>query len=666
MLLAGTGTEEDNGDGTTAAGVAAATQFFQAWGDANVAYGKAITAADIGLLRDGFSADFAHIDAIEAARETYWDAVDAADDVYSDALDAADEAFNAAERAAYERSNSDLADANAAFQDALSAASAVMDDAFGAAEDQFETSGADADAVRGDAYAAADSLVAAYEAAFEDAEGQYWEDVGRAYEALSDAQSAAYQAASAAYAAGDPNAWDAFYQNYDAPYAAFDAAVRAAGERRSQAEQAAEPLLDRYGQALTAADAAYEAAVAVAAEARAREEADASNVYAAAEAVAAAAWGAANTAASDRFWAALAQAYREQDAAYRAAAVAWDVAEKEAWDVQEEANGEAAFQWLVAGLEAEQEYSKAVLTASLNWWRSFTTAAVDTGVVTVTPPPDATAPEPPQEQPGSDNPADPYGIGSAATVAAGGVRVGRPAAERRVERRVGRSRAGGQAAPRLTIGSEAYFAPFIPMKPIGAPATRGSYNPYTSINVVGGPDYVKAYDDLPLEMQCMVFDCQGDPEREAAITKVFQDVYDTKGINRMYWFVGRAYGDDGFCGWWVDKFFEKYGGVESVSLADGKVTLEHVSVSLRGGGKITTAPNLYGYGYGLGFMEGHHVVKVTILRNDGSEAVMYADIGNGSPQGNFGGDEHWFFPDNPEWLRLIDVSLDRTTMGHNH
>ena len=168
VLLAGTGADcDDEGVGSTdsCTEFAAATQFLDAWGTANAAYGKAETAADVGLLRKSLNADFAYIDAVEAANESYWDDVQFIDAAYYDALDAADEELWDAESAAYDRLDADFADADAAYDDAVAAADEDLWRAESDAWDVYSDAEAAAAVVRRDAereaYARFDDAVAA-------------------------------------------------------------------------------------------------------------------------------------------------------------------------------------------------------------------------------------------------------------------------------------------------------------------------------------------------------------------------------------------------------------------------------------------------------------------------------------------------------------------------
>ena len=681
MLLAGTG-DDSTGESVSDERLAAATQFLEAWGNANAAYGRAMTAADVALLEDGFSADFAYLDATDASRDAYWDAVEAADAVYHGALDAADAVYETAEGAAYDRLYADFAEALTAYEDALSTASAAYAAAYGQGYEDYEAAVGAADSTRDEAYSAAESLLGLYYAAHEDARRQFEDDLDEAYEALGQAEAAAFGAAYAAEEAGDPDAWDAYYRAYGAAYTVFEKAEQAAWERRGQAERDAEPLYGSYWDALTAADAVFHEAVGAAADVRWRAEAEAWDRYNEAQTTAAAARDAAEDAARERMYAALGRAGRERDAAYEAAGEEWDEAEEEAHDVQAEANGTAAADWLITGLKAERTHAEAALTASSAWWRKVASAALDAALVSFTPPADGPAPEdlvtgPPADGSGEDGseddgsaedgpPAD--GVAAEATVSAGADRAGRPDPNRRGETRDGSGESGEASPPRVDF--DVYFKPFIPNNGRYAESSpRNKYDPYTGITVVGGGELRYAYTQLTPEMQCLVLYCGGDPEREAAIKEVLQKVHDTHGINRMYWLVSNRSEytkEGGFCGWWVGKALAKFGGGTTVSLADGNVVIEEFNVNNRGGGTIVTARNWLGWGTAVGSMTGHTVLKVTVRRPDGREEVMYADIGSGSPQGSFGGDDHWFFPDDPDWLRLMDVPLTPESEDHDH
>ena len=270
---------------------------------ADKAYSATTLDAHVGLALDYVDADKSYYDAEDASFRLYGEDLDAADGDYLDALEAAETAYYDAESAAYQQLEDDFDRARANYDPAASAAGAVMYDAVGAAWDQRDATVADADAARDDAYVAADSLYAEYWEALDDAERQYQADLDAASEGA---------------------------------YSTFEDAERAAAERRQQAEADAEPLYDRYWDAIVAADAEFDRAVAAADEVLRRAEADAWGVFSAAEAVAADERETAERAAWDARSEATDEADRTRDAAVTAAEEQWDAAEETAWESHED------------------------------------------------------------------------------------------------------------------------------------------------------------------------------------------------------------------------------------------------------------------------------------------------------------------------------------------
>ena len=301
---------------------------------ADKAYSATTLDAHVGLALDYVDADKSYYDAEDASFRLYGEDLDAADGDYLDALEAAETAYYEAESAACQQLEDDFDRARANYDPAASAAGAVMYDAVGAAWDQRDATVADADAARDDAYVAADSLYAEYWEALDDAERQYQADLDAASEGA---------------------------------YSTFEDAERAAAERRQQAEADAEPLYDRYWDAIVAADAEFGRAVAAAEEVLRRAEADAWGVFSAAEAVAADEREIAEREAWDARSEATDEADRTRDAAVTAAEEQWDAAEETAWESHEDRRLDAAVQWYFDVTDAEEAHAERLTEAAVAW-----------------------------------------------------------------------------------------------------------------------------------------------------------------------------------------------------------------------------------------------------------------------------------------------------------
>ncbi|WP_425267248.1 RHS repeat-associated core domain-containing protein [Aeoliella straminimaris] len=50
----------------------------------------------------------------------------------------------------------------------------------------------------------------------------------------------------------------------------------------------------------------------------------------------------------------------------------------------------------------------------------------------------------------------------------------------------------------------------------------------------------------------------------------------------------------------------------------------------------------------------HGVGRLCCPQKDGTKKCMYFDVGHGTMKGQYGGDDHWFSPNDPDWLFDID------------
>lgn len=107
----------------------------------------------------------------------------------------------------------------------------------------------------------------------------------------------------------------------------------------------------------------------------------------------------------------------------------------------------------------------------------------------------------------------------------------------------------------------------------------------------------------------------------------------------------------GRCFNWLEAFLKNYpeydptgpiGTAGKISLCHGKIILEPQTVPVRGkaGGNTIVTRRHRIFGRPTRAFSDHGIVKVTI-----GKCISYFDIGAESDQGNFGGDDRWFFPD---------------------
>ena len=233
----------------------------------------------------------------------------------------------------------DYLGADAAYADAVEAASDAYEDAVFAADEAY--------------FDAVDAAYAAYEEAESAAHNRL--------DAELDNANSAYQ--NAAFAAGD-----VMNAAYEAANTEFNAAQAAAAAARDDAYAAAEPLDDRYRDALTAADAAYDRAVDAAYEALWRAESVAWDAYAAADRVAAAERRDAEDEAYGRFDEATGKASATHAAAVAAAETTWEDAEREVWLQYVDQLTDATVAWGQSVIDAEKGHADARIEAAAARW----------------------------------------------------------------------------------------------------------------------------------------------------------------------------------------------------------------------------------------------------------------------------------------------------------
>ena len=151
-------------------------------------------------------------------------------------------------------------------------------------------------------------------------------------------------------------------------------------------------------------------------------------------------------------------------------------------------------------------------------------------------------------------------------------------------------------------------------------------------------------------MRAVVDACGGDPACEAAIRKLFQQVYDAPTpIASNIW-------DANKCFDWLDGFLATQPGwVDggTIELAEGRIVLEPKLV-------FTTDSKIIPTGWTFGFlvtgsMGSHGVVRVSITPEGGETSDdFYFDIGWFTNQGGYGGMDHWFYLQDPDYIPELD------------
>jgi hypothetical protein len=97
----------------------------------------------------------------------------------------------------------------------------------------------------------------------------------------------------------------------------------------------------------------------------------------------------------------------------------------------------------------------------------------------------------------------------------------------------------------------------------------------------------------------------------------------------------------------VERFKKKNGG--SLDVANGKVTIEPLEARTVGDKVIWTSYTP------PGGMTKHGFVRVTIRPGNGETHTAYFDLGSSTNMGNYGGDDHWFFDDTPDFRDQMDL-----------
>ncbi len=117
-----------------------------------------------------------------------------------------------------------------------------------------------------------------------------------------------------------------------------------------------------------------------------------------------------------------------------------------------------------------------------------------------------------------------------------------------------------------------------------------------------------------------------------------------------------------WCAGFLEANFPNYVPGQAISMFGGNIiTLDPIVVTTPGGAPIPTQKGLV-FGNTLAEMRGHCMFRVTIKPRPGfgGGCTAYVDIGYESNQGNFGGEDNWFFSNEPGF----DTDLDWTSETH--
>ena len=149
--------------------------------------------------------------------------------------------------------------------------------------------------------------------------------------------------------------------------------------------------------------------------------------------------------------------------------------------------------------------------------------------------------------------------------------------------------------------------------------------------------------------------CGGDAACERALADLFIQIADTPSQSR-YWQTPDK------CFNWLNDFlkknYPKYGPSSggTISLAGGKIVLRPLEIDTRGGKSLVTTRNRLGMV--TGSMTAHGVIEVTFSPNGKPTCVAYFDLGSSTHLGNYGGDDHWFFADEPGLGFLLEMDVE--------
>lgn len=157
--------------------------------------------------------------------------------------------------------------------------------------------------------------------------------------------------------------------------------------------------------------------------------------------------------------------------------------------------------------------------------------------------------------------------------------------------------------------------------------------------------------DIKRVIEC----CGGDAACERALADLFIQIADTPSQSR-YWQTPDK------CFKWLNDFlkmhYPKYGASSGgkISLAGGKIVLRPLEIDTKGGKSLETTRNLLGMV--AGSMTAHGVIEVTFSPTGKPSCVAYFDLGSSTHLGNYGGDDHWFFADDPNIFFLLEMDVE--------
>jgi len=159
---------------------------------------------------------------------------------------------------------------------------------------------------------------------------------------------------------------------------------------------------------------------------------------------------------------------------------------------------------------------------------------------------------------------------------------------------------------------------------------------------------------LSPDVQRAVDACAGDPNCLRALEDVRKQITDTPRQSRYLPIENKCFN-------WLDDFLQNYPDYDPkngrIELGKGTLVLEPLWLSTRGGKELITTRNRLGMV--TGSMKDHGVVRVTFSPPGKPPQVAYFDLGSSTSLGHYGGDDHWFWPEEPGFQLEMDVENAR-------
>ncbi len=139
--------------------------------------------------------------------------------------------------------------------------------------------------------------------------------------------------------------------------------------------------------------------------------------------------------------------------------------------------------------------------------------------------------------------------------------------------------------------------------------------------------------------------CAGDPACEAALKDLFAKIADMPGM-------GSLSPDANKCFRWCTKFLERnfpdWQRGQEIKRGNDSIKIKPKEAGTKDGKEIVT--DRFVLGWKMGSMTGHCYFEVKIKAR-----TAYFDLGDDTNQGNFGGSDNWFFPDEPNFREQLPI-----------